>query len=183
MVDFRLLVVAVVGMLVALPSPTQGAIWAAIQQDSGDLVRSEIAKNPSVLNQRGSGGQTPMMNSVLSGKTESLKALIELGADATIGEKDGYTPMHGAGFQGRADAVPLLVAYGLDPNDMHRDGFTPLHRACWGRENRHTETVKAFLKAGVDPQQPSRDGKRPIDMARNAATKAVLREAIQQGEL
>ena len=40
------------------------------------------------------------MNAVLSGQTEVVKALLELGADHKIPEKDGYTPMHGAGFQG-----------------------------------------------------------------------------------
>jgi hypothetical protein len=28
-----------------------------------------------------------------------VQALLKLGPDTSIGEKDGYTPMHGAGFQ------------------------------------------------------------------------------------
>ena len=44
------------------------------------------------------------MNAVLSGQTEVVKALLELGADHKIPEKDGYTPMHGAGFQGHVQA-------------------------------------------------------------------------------
>jgi hypothetical protein len=33
---------------------------------------------------------------VLMGKPKSVKALLSLGADVTIGEKDGYIPVHGA---------------------------------------------------------------------------------------
>ena len=45
-------------------------------------------------------GQTPIMKSVLMGKTEIAEYLLSVGeVDVTIGEKDGYTVMHGAGFQ------------------------------------------------------------------------------------
>merc|ERR1719421_2732789 len=90
---------------------------------------------------------------VLSGKTEAVRVLLERGPDCTIGEKDGYTPVHGAGFQGRAEIMRLLIAHGLDPNDYHADGYTPLHRACWGNEQRHTDTVQVLMDAGVDPRQ------------------------------
>ena len=43
------------------------------------------------------------MASCLGGHLDAAKALLELGADVTVPEKDGYTPMHGAGFQGRAE--------------------------------------------------------------------------------
>jgi ankyrin repeat protein len=166
-------------LLLALTQAAHAAIFAAVQQDSPDLIRRELEKNPGELNERGSGGQTPLMHAVLSGKLNAVKALLELGADATIGEKDGYTPMHGAGFQGRADIVPLLKAYGLDPNDVHRDGYAPIHRACWGREERHAATVQAFIDAGVDPQVRSRDGKTPLEATKNnPRTVAVLRAAI-----
>jgi hypothetical protein len=29
-----------------------------------------------------------------------------------------------------------------------QDGYTPIHRACWGRQQRHTDTVKALLEDG-----------------------------------
>ena len=63
-------------------------------------MNSDLISNGQDINQRGPGGQTPLMNAVLSGQTEVVKALLELGADYKIPEKDGYTPMHGAGFQG-----------------------------------------------------------------------------------
>ena len=73
----------------------------------------------------------------------------------------GYTPMHGAGFQGRAEIAKLLIAHGLDPSDRHSDGFTPIHRACWGREQRHADTVRVLLKAGVPFDEAASNGCRP----------------------
>ena len=86
-----------------------------------------------------------MMMSTLGGHVAIVKALLEMGADWKIPEKDGYTPMHGAGFQGRAEIAKVLIGHGLDKSDRHADGYTPIHRACWGREARHTETGEQFL--------------------------------------
>ena len=56
------------------------------------------------INERMPGSlQSPLMAACLGGHLDSAKALLELGADVTVPEKDGYTPMHGAGFQGRAE--------------------------------------------------------------------------------
>lgn len=53
-------------------------------------------------------------------------------------------------FQGRGDVIDVLLDAGLDPLVTHSDGFYPLHRACWGREQRHSEAVAKLLAAGVD---------------------------------
>ena len=75
-----------------------------MQSNPINYIFSDLISNGEDINQRGPGGQTPLMNAVLSGQTEVVKALLELGADHKIPEKDGYTPMHGAGFQGHVQA-------------------------------------------------------------------------------
>ena len=121
------------------------------------------------------GGQTPLMQAVLTGNDAAVKLLLARGADTTIGEKDGYTPCHGAGFQGRAAIMKALIAHGLPcTTDRHGDGFTPLHRACWGHEARHTETVRVLLKAGAPVDQPTNTGQLPVDITKNEATRKLL---------
>jgi len=127
------------------------------------------------IDERGPGGQTPLMMAVLSGKDEAVRILLKRGADTTVGEQDGYTPCHGAGFQGRSEIMKLLIQHGLQcTTDTHSDGFTPLHRACWGKEARHADTVRVLLKAGAPFDQPGGDGRKPIDMTSNPATKKLL---------
>jgi|EP01046_Picozoa_sp_COSAG06_P041299 hypothetical protein len=72
--------------------------------------------------------------------------------------------------------VPILQEHGLDLLDTHKDGFIGMHRACWGGEQRHTDTVEAFLKAGVPHDYPDKSGKTPVQMARNPKTKKLLEE-------
>lgn len=67
-------------------------LYACSANDVASLERL-IAADPSQLNEKGSGGQTPLMNAVLSGKTKSVEFLLKAGADVTIPEQDGYTPM------------------------------------------------------------------------------------------
>jgi len=92
--------------------------------------------------------------------------------------------MHGAAFQGRPDIARELLRRGLDPNPRHADGFTPIFRACWGREERHTETVRVFLEAGVSATARALDGPggrpggAPLDHARRMQTKNLLKEWI-----
>ena len=129
-------------------SPDAQALFAAVQADDAGAIERELER--SDINSRGPGGQTPLMHAVLSGKVNAVKALLKLGADTSIGEKDGYTPMHGAGFQGRAEIARILVLDGkLNPSDRHEDGHTPFERACWGTEKRHADTAAVLLELGV----------------------------------
>ena len=141
-------------LLLCFPVVFAGDIFAAVRANDAALVKEALMG--ASINTIGPGGQTPLMHAVLQGKAVAVEELLRQGADVTIGEKDGYTPMHGAGFQGRAQIAKALIAHGLDPNDTHRDGYSAIHRACWGREKRHTATVRVLLDAGVAPFKPER---------------------------
>ena len=112
-------------------------VFVGVQQDDETLIRTAVKEDPTLLDEKGVGGQTPLIHAVLTGKRVAVKTLIELGADTTATEKDGYNILHAAGFQGRAVILQYLlsdkVKTGLDPlTDQHPDGYFPLHRACWG---------------------------------------------------
>ena len=118
-------------LLCSAAALASGAGLGAHQMVQEDMFQELMAleKEDPRLNEIGSGGQTPLMMAVLSGKDEAVKILLGLGADTSIPEKDGYTPCHGAGFQGRADIMKMLLAHGLPcTTDRHKDGYTPLHR-------------------------------------------------------
>ena len=112
-------------------------VFVGVQQDDETSIRVAIEDDPKLLDEKGVGGQTPLIHAVLTGKRVAVKTLIELGADTAATEKDGYNILHAAGFQGRAVILQYLlsdkVKTGLDPlTDQHPDGYFPLHRACWG---------------------------------------------------
>eukprot|EP00636_Phaeomonas_parva_P015782 CAMPEP_0118873946 /NCGR_PEP_ID=MMETSP1163-20130328/15565_1 /TAXON_ID=124430 /ORGANISM="Phaeomonas parva, Strain CCMP2877" /LENGTH=164 /DNA_ID=CAMNT_0006809269 /DNA_START=44 /DNA_END=538 /DNA_ORIENTATION=+ len=129
----------------------------AVRNNDIEEIQRLLAEGADI-NALGPGQQTPLLSGVLVGRKEAVEALLEAGADLTIPEKDGYTVMHAAGFQGRADIVPILFDHGVSPNDFHRDGFAPYHRACWGKDERHLQTIKAFAEIGVDLDTPAQNG-------------------------
>jgi ankyrin repeat protein len=149
-------------------------------------VRDAIAAGANPNAQDPTSGQTALMGATLRGHTNIVKLLLSTEyrdrVDATIAEKDGYTPAHGAGFQGRADIMQVLFDHGINvKDDFHTDGFAPLHRACWGREQRHTDTVRLLGALGVDLRLPGKnDGTVCADMTRNPATQRLLDETAEE---
>ena len=81
---------------------------------------------------------------------------------------------------------PRLIRFGLDAGDVHADGFTPLHRACWGREERHAETVRVLVEeGGVPVDVRSGAGTTCADVTTNPHTKRTIEKLRkkQSGEL
>lgn len=141
-----------------------------------NAVLREIENGANMNVQEQGSGQTPLMAAVLSGQAQVVQILLHKGANVTIGEKDDYTPAHGAGFQGRAKIMSLLQEHGIDViRDVHADGYAPFHRACWGNEQRHSDTVQFLLEIGTDPNMPG-NGKTCAEMTRNPATLQVVRK-------
>lgn len=63
-------------------------IFEAVSSDSAQAIQDVVAKGPSsLLNKKGPGGQTPLMNAVLSGKKNAVEALLQAGADVNIPEQ------------------------------------------------------------------------------------------------
>ena len=166
-------------------------VFDAIKSDDTPNLQRILADNKaklaSFINQKDEeSGQTPVMMSVLRGRTEMVRLLLaEDAVDVTIGEMQGYTVMHGAGFQGRAEILRLLLEdkRDIDPSHIHSDGFSPLHRACWGNEARHTDTVKVFLEeAGVPWDLRSKKGTTCLDVTSNQGTRNLLKKWKKQKE-
>jgi len=63
----------------------------------------------------------------------------------------------------------------------HKDGYKPLHRACWGREQRHADTVQVLLEIGAPPDLIG-NGRTCAEMTSNPATLQVLSK-YQESEL
>mmetsp|Transcript_7698 Transcript_7698/g.15966 ORF Transcript_7698/g.15966 Transcript_7698/m.15966 type:complete len:222 (-) Transcript_7698:15-680(-) len=177
--------------------PIFDQVFDAVRNDDREGIRSRVQENPRSLESIGPGGQTPLVHAVLYGKLVSVQTLLDLGADFLATEKDGYNVLHAAGFQGRAEILEALVDHFSSKQtktetktktetetetlnlatDQHEDGYFPIHRACWGREDRHAETVRVMLQNGVPHDLASRDGKTCEQMTRNEGTLAALLEA------
>jgi ankyrin repeat protein len=162
---------------------TKEDLFTAVKEDDPKGI-GQALDDGADINQIGTGGQTPLVHAVLTGKENAVKILLMLGADTSLAEKQGYNVMHAAGFQGRAEILKTLLNHGLAPlMTEHADGFYPLHRACWGGKERHTETVKVFIEeGGVAYNWKSKNGDGCLDMTQNPATKELMLEAQRKAE-
>ena len=62
-------------------------------------------------------------------KVETVRMLIEHGADVTIQDKAHSTPLHLASSKGSTETVRLLLQHGADVATQDENNRTPLHLA------------------------------------------------------
>jgi uncharacterized protein len=101
---------------------------------------------------------------------ETVKMLLDDGADVNAVDDNGETAMHGAAYQSRSQLVQLLAERGADINIWNRkntSGWTPLMIAQGHRPGNFRpapETIvaieRAMRAAGVDPPKATGDAAR-----------------------
>lgn len=87
------------------------------------------------------------------GWTETLRVLVQAGADVDRRGGRGGTALGDAACDGNAAVVRTLLELGADPDAKNSyDGNAPLHQvALWGRPGESGEVVAALLEFGADP--------------------------------
>lgn len=89
--------------------------------------------------------QNPLKNQplhaciALGQSAESVRLLLDAGAEANVAQVAGYTPLHQAAAGGKKDIVLLLLERGANPKATSDEGKTP---ADYARERRHEEITK-----------------------------------------
>lgn len=61
---------------------------------------------------------------------ETLRMLLERGADANAKQQRDYTPMHTAASRGDIETAQLLLSFGADPRAIGSDGQSPMDVAA-----------------------------------------------------
>mmetsp|Transcript_23251 Transcript_23251/g.45124 ORF Transcript_23251/g.45124 Transcript_23251/m.45124 type:complete len:93 (-) Transcript_23251:56-334(-) len=71
-------------------------------------------------------GQTPLHFAANNGEIESIKCLIENGAEKEAKDNDGRTPLHVAAEAGKMEVVKCLLELGAGKEAKEKDGKKPL---------------------------------------------------------
>jgi ankyrin repeat protein len=99
----------------------------------------------------------------------ALKLLLELGASAkqVTSRYDG-TALIAAAHLGHADIVKLLIAAGAPLDHVNNLGWTALIESIVLGDGgpRHTETLRALVRAGANVNLADRNGATPLQLAR-----------------
>jgi len=152
------------------------------------------------VNMRGNGNNTPIMEAAFAGKLDTVRLLLDHGADLSARKDDGetVTTLDGghkdvaelfkdvgalvtASSKGDLKAVQELIDKGTPVNGLDANGQSALTEAAW---NGKTEIIKLLLAKGANPNIKKSDGQTPMSLA--AAQKhqdivTLLNEAITAG--
>ncbi|RFU75577.1 ankyrin repeat [Trichoderma arundinaceum] len=146
-----------------------------------------ISRQPGVnMNKLDKSSRTPLHLAIEHGSAETVKLLLEAGANVNIASVNGATPLHVAlgakgGPQSKLDEViEILLAASADPNAASLDGTTPLHLAA---EHGANSTVHMLLEVGADANAISQDGTTPLHRAaiNSKARGEIMQTLIKYG--
>ena len=117
-------------------------------------------------------------------QVQTIRCLLDAGADVNAQDKNGATPLHRAVRTRCADAVKCLLEAGADPTRKNKPGSTPFHLAVQdtGRGGSGSDEARAgqrqiievFLAFGVSTGLKDGSGKSVLDWARSDWVREML---------
>ena len=103
--------------------------------------------------------RTPLVWACMQGREDTVKLLLEAGADHHKTDRHGCSPLHAAAHLGQKEVVLLvLLDRGADINKATDLGDTPLHAAA---HMERREVVQILLDRGADPCKKDKNGRTP----------------------
>lgn len=151
----------------------------AVKDGDTTKIKEEVKKNKSLLAYREPRfGQSLLQLAVKNANYDSVKILLELGADPNMQDLyNGESPtmaaadigVNGAGADSRF--LKLLLKSGGNPNAVekggqHNLGYTPLIIAC---NNSNLEYVEVLVEAGANVNFTTEDNETALEAAVNSA--------------
>lgn len=116
---------------------------------------------------RNENGMTLLHAAVNAGKLQSVKLLLEAGADPDLhGGPAGYTALHFAAYKNRPQIAQLLIDNGASLEKTDHQFMTPLQGAAFMG---FKETCQILAEAGADVHRKDHFGHTPAHIAQQRA--------------
>jgi ankyrin repeat protein len=107
---------------------------------------------------------------------ETVRVIVEYGADVRFREMNNFTPFHSAVRYGYCDVVELLAANGADVNTRDRRGHTPLQTASL--ECGTLEMTKLLVRTGARVSATNFHGRNSLYMSLKTREPAQVAEFL-----
>ena len=162
------------------PDPNATRLMEALRAGDRRGFQRLLRENPKAIKAKGVGGSTPLMYAVLYGDADTVKRLLEAGADPNARNEANATALMWATDD--LQKTRLLLAHGADVKARSDEGRTPLLIAS--KRNGSAEVVKLLLEHGADPS--ARAGGllgsvTPLSEAMYAGDETVFRLLLEKG--
>ncbi|KAB1259368.1 DNA-binding protein RFXANK [Camelus dromedarius] len=126
------------------------------------VVPPPLLPGDNLINKPDERGFTPLIWASAFGEIETVRFLLEWGADPHILAKERESALSLASTGGYTDIVGLLLERDVDINIYDWNGGTPLLYAVRGN---HVKCVEALLARGADLTTEADSGYTPMDLA------------------
>lgn len=161
----------------AFSSPELAPLSEAVARGDAAEIRRQLEGVDA--DAAGSDGSTLLMSAIGQGRTASVQALLEGGADPNRVGPRGDTPVHAAAFSGKPELLELVLAHGGDPDVRNtQTGATPLVQALLSP---NAAQYQVLLRAGADPGIADRNGDTPLHVAARTNNGAAILDLLGKG--
>ncbi len=140
---------------------------AAFSGNSGivDRLHKEGDKLDDKMNFIGMFPLTPLMALATTHRTDSVRALLDAGANVNEMDDDGITVLSWAAIANRVEMARLLIDRRADVNHVDKKGMTPLLYAA-SIDFGDSAMVDLLLKSGARTNLRTKEGLTALDLAR-----------------
>ncbi|NXW06674.1 RFXK protein, partial [Fregetta grallaria] len=125
-------------------------------------LKEHLQKGENLVNKPDERGFTPLIWAAAFGEIETVRHLLEWGADPHALAKERESALSLASMGGYTDIVIMLLERNVDINIYDWNGGTPLLYAVRGN---HVKCVEALLARGADLTTEADSGYTPMDLA------------------
>ncbi len=143
-----------------------------------EILNVDAATKSRLVNARDRNGNTPLHEAAANGKVDTLRLLIEAGADLNARDNTGMTPLHAAAMWDRRETIEALIDAGADMEALDDFGDTPfLTAAVFGRVN----ALEALKARGANIHAKSKNGQGALASAREWRKDAAVSKLQEFG--
>ncbi|XP_003465163.1 DNA-binding protein RFXANK isoform X2 [Cavia porcellus] len=147
----------------ALPATLDSlSIHQLAAQGELSQLKEHLRKGDNLVNKPDERGFTPLIWASAFGEIETVRFLLDWGADPHVLAKERESALSLASMGGYTDIVGLLLERDVDINIYDWNGGTPLLYAVRGN---HVKCVEALLARGADLTTEADSGYTPMDLA------------------
>ena len=137
-------------------------------QVKGDIeaVQAALAAGADINERNTTFNDTPLLRAATLGQWDTLRLLLERGADVHAEGGDAWTALHWAARNAHtgeeADVVVGLLEEGAKVGARSKSGYTPLHVAA---SHGNLATVMTLVEYGADVHATDEEGQTPLIVA------------------
>ena len=112
---------------------------------------------------------------------DTLKRLIERGADLNARDQEGNSLLTGMVQHGVPQGVTMLLSHKVAVDQVNASGRTALSLACEPRSSRAHEIAELLLKQGASVSIKDQKGKSPLAYARESSDPELIQLLLRHG--